>query len=633
MVEVVVRVCVSICFLAFGLLGYAPLDVAWKAAAALAGVSVFGWLLERRGLKNSGVAGFFAVAEAFILSVLLSSAGALHEFGFLTLIPCVFAAIRFSSPMISMSPLIASGLVASDCLFAKNGVPSPAVLAHAAGVLSVSLLLGQRRHSESPQPQRVKEEIEEVRQGQLIEDGILQLRESYRKLRDAYSDLERRSRKDKIAARVARVQGLEGEKFYTEMCVALRELTKAEELAIYTLAHFEQVMVVRSVSEDFPGDLKDRAIDVDVSRAPIVVREQAENALAALSTGAPVANVLLIHKGKMVGMICAIEPNPVKLEEIRKALTEAAPIAARAIDAEIEREGHLRRVKELELLYEVGSLSSGASTPTAIAGRITRELKQGLRFDSVTMAFIERGKELILAREGTKAKLLDCMSFLGGEGLQGWLSAGAPELVLFDVRRDSRCQPEEALKRRIGSFVLIPIWTGAEVVGYLSAASHVTGGIDVEQISTLRLVGAELSRALERLSGTRFGGMMTPKEFSSSTEGREGTLIYLEPLRREQMIATYGFAAFEESVRKLAHQVRAKLPTGSYLCRRDQGDFLVFFDTDEEFARNWANEIAASASFIAISTSDPTKRVPLALRAKVAQLTSQSHQLSAEFAA
>lgn len=631
MVELFVRLGIALVFLGLGIAGVAPIDVSWKAAAALAGLSLFGWRLDLKGMMNSGVAGFFAVGEGMILALVLASAGFLQHLGFLILVPCVYAAIRFSSPMISMAPLAASGLVAAASFFAKNGIPAPQVLAHAIGVLGLSLLLGQRRPPVAAE--EMAEEVQPERAPQLVEDGLLQVRESYRKLRDAYGDLERKSRKDKIVARIAKTQQAQGDTFYSELCTALRELTKADELAIYTLAHLEQAMVVRSVSQDFPGDLKDRSIAVDISKAPVALREEAEEALASLAIGAAVANVLLIHKGKVIGMVCAIDPNQKKLDEIRRHLTEAAPATARAIEAEMDREARIQRIKELELLYEVGSISAGATTPSILAARVARELRQSLRLGSVSISFVENGGEILIAQQGAQARLLDCMTFEEVQGVEGWLAAGTPEIVLFDARMDERCDPEETLKRRIGGFVLTPLWAGAEVVGYVSAATQVAGGIDLDQIAAIRLVASELSRAMERLVGANTGGMMTPSEFAAATQGREGSLIFLEPLRKEQVVSNYGFAAYEEAVRKLAHQVRAKLPAGSFLCRRDQGDFLVFLDTDEEFARNWANEVAASASFIAISTSDSAKRVPLALRAKVAPMTPQTNQLSAEYAA
>lgn len=636
MVELFVRLGFSVFFLGMGWLRIVPMEIAWKTALALTGMALFGWQLERKNLKRSGVAGFFAVAEGFALAILLASAGLLSQLGFLVLIPCIYAGARYGSPMISMSPLAASGVVAAGTIFSKSGIPAPEVLVHAAGVLSVSLLLGQRRsveivasETEAEQPSEPQEVQEPP---QLVED-LLHLRESFRKLRDAYNDLERKSWRDKIAARISRAQEFEGQKFFKELCAALKEVAKAEELAVYTLAQFEDLMVVRGVSDDLPAEMKDAAIQVDVHRAPALLREQTEDALLALSSGTPVANVLLIHRGQVLGMVCAIEQNPAKLDEIRKALTDAAPIAAAAIDAEFQRDARDRRVSELELLYEVSSISAGASTPAALAARITRDIRHTLRSDGVVVALIESGAEIPLASDGSSNSLLDSVTFSSGKGVAGWIADGSPEVILFDARQDSRCDPGASLRRRIGCFALVPLWGGAEVVGYISASSQNAGAIDTDQLETLRLVAAETSRALERLVGADSGGLMTPAQFSKATLEGDGALVYLEPLKRDQIVATYGLANYEAAIRKFAHQVRVKLPAGGCLCRRDQGDFLVFLDTDEEFARNWANEVAASASFIAISTSDQAKRVPLALRAKVARLTSQTDQLSPEFAA
>lgn len=633
MVELIVRLCVAVGFLGLGLTGLVPFDVSWKAAVALAALSLFSWRIETKKVMNGGVAGFFAIAEGFILAIFLAASGSLHDLGFLVLLPCIYAGAKFAAPMTSMAPLAASGLVAADCLYSKSGMPSPQVLFHAAGVLALSLLLGYRKPSDEPILSDSGEEEQPHRSPQLVEDGLLQLRENYRKLRDAYTDLERRSRKDKITARIAVAQAEEGEKFFAELCAALKDLTHAEELGVYTLAQYEQVMVIRSVSEDFPGEMKDQTIDIDVTKAPIVVREQAEDALKTLAGGTSVANVILIFKGKVVGMVCAIEPHRVKLEEIRKCLAEAAPDVAKAIDAEMDREARVRRLNELELLYEVSSISAGASTPASLAGRITREVKELLHVDGVRIGLLEKGREKTIANEGSVARLLDCVNFEKGMGVKGWIAAGAPELIMFDVRQDERCDREESLKRRVGSFVLVPLWVDAKIAGYLSTGTQNVGGIDVGQIETMRLIASEASRALERLHGAKYGGLMTPVEFAEATADRKGTLVYLEPLRREQIIASHGMAAFEDAVRKLAHQIRAQLPSGSCLCRRNQGDFLVFLDTDEEFARNWANEVAASASFIAISTSDPAKRIPFALRAKVALMYTQSDQLSVEIPA
>ena len=76
---------------------------------------------------------------------------------------------------------------------------------------------------------------------------------------------------------------------------------------------------------------------------------------------------------EMGGMVCAIEASATKLDDIRRSLTEAAPVVARAISAEMDREAHVRRVAELELVYELGSIATGA------AGTTTYFTKRGFR--------------------------------------------------------------------------------------------------------------------------------------------------------------------------------------------------------------------------------------------------------------
>ena len=86
-------------------------------------------------------------------------------------------------------------------------------------------------------------------------------------------------------------------------------------------------------------------------------------------------------------------------------------------------------------------------------------------------------------------------------------------------------------------------------------------------------------------------------------------------------------------MRRLTGQVRAALPEGSSLCRRDRGDLVALLQTDEEFARRWANEIAAGASLIGVTMGEKGKRIPFAIRAKVAALDPHLREVSTESAA
>jgi hypothetical protein len=72
------------------------------------------------------------------------------------------------------------------------------------------------------------------------------------------------------------------------------------------------------------------------------------------------------------------------------------------------------------------------------------------------------------------------------------------------------------------------------------------------------------------------------------------------------------------------------VPSGSLICRRDDGDYIVFLrGQNEETARVWANEIVATAALVPLTTLDGRNRMPMALRAKVATLTPQKDRIPA----
>jgi GAF domain-containing protein len=621
MVELFVRSSLCVGILIFGLTGLLPFDASWKAALALGIFAGLGWRLEVRGLRNIGIAGWLAVGEGFTLALFLRGCGTLDQLGFLALVPCVYAAGFLGARMIAMAPLVASALLGADSMYSNTGTPSPAILIHAGGVLALSLVLGRRR---MPQVEPVT--TTEVEAPQVIEDGLLQLRENYRKLRDAYRQLEKRARRDKVAARLNAVEA--GPSFFGDMCTAVRELSGAAEVALYTVAQFDQIMVVRGATDEFPKPLRECIVEVDTTAGIGGLREKVDEALAALGIDTELCNALLVDRGQVVGMISALPDHASKLKETKQVLEEAAPmLAERIVDDRRAALTH-QRLTELELLYSLSSITAGAADESTLAARVAREIRPSFRLDGLSIVLIEDGSEMLVGNDGTHPKLMQAMSFAEGPGLNGWLTIGAPELVLSDVRQDARCDASESLKMRIGSYVSMPIWIGAEPAGYLAAATSIPGGISQDAVEALRLITSELSRAFERLRGFENSGLMTPAEFGRMTKTKRGSIVHLEPLKRDQMIATYGRAAFELAIRKLSRQVRAQLPPGSALCRRDQEDFLVFIDGDEEFARRWANDVAAGACFITLESTDSVKRIPLALRAKVATMTQQSHEVS-----
>jgi GGDEF domain-containing protein len=138
---------------------------------------------------------------------------------------------------------------------------------------------------------------------------------------------------------------------------------------------------------------------------------------------------------------------------------------------------------------------------------------------------------------------------------------------------------------------------------------------------------------MERLSHKEFvpGGMMTPKEFQRHVEGTPGGfLVYLEPLQPDELTRAFGRPAFATALRKYGARLNATLPAGGAVCRRSQGDYVVLLPPmSDDNARSWANDAAATASLIGVTTAEGSANVPLAVRAKVAALGTRTSRLAA----
>ncbi|MBC8066452.1 MAG: hypothetical protein H7Y17_16595, partial [Chlorobia bacterium] len=267
-----------------------------------------------------------------------------------------------------------------------------------------------------------------------------------------------------------------------------------------------------------------------------------------------------------------------------------------------------------------------STNATNLASRVFRELFETIEADHVGIYLLEGNDVLQLANQGARIKLLDALKLTAGTGLQGWLNSDSPEIVVFDARDDHRIDPQEALKRRVGCFVLMPLTTASETIGFVTAATHGRGGLDKPQIESLRISSLELSQALVRLEGKSVEpeGVMTPGEFGKRVQGATGSFVYLQPLRKEQLTETFGKPAIDQALRKFVSQLRRSLPKGGCICRRDEGDYVVFLPkVGVEKASSWSTEVTASSAMIAIRTPDGSAKIPLALRAKVAAIDRQ----------
>lgn len=627
MVEFILRLAALAGGIAVGLATQSlDLGLAWKVAAGLLGLWFFSFLLERRGLKTPAVATFVAVVDALAVAMLLASAGYLRLYGFLVLAPGVVAVARHGVQPGNLAPLLAIAIPVANMLAGRLPLVDSVIWLQAGLVLALAMLLAPSRVVVTVEKPAVRDQDDpRPNPTPIAQDDFLELRESYRALRDTYRDLERKSRRDRIVASIADLRGTDARVLYPRLAARLREFTGAEDVALYTLAQFSDTMVVQAATASFPASLETEAFSVSMKGAQTAIRDRLESAIRAVPSDDPreFVNVLLVDSGKVLGMICLLHGDPAKLEECRQKAEECAPVVTSLVRDENREEAMRRRLRQAELLYELATIQSGATTASNLAARVAKAVMTALPLDHVGIHLINGDESIQLAHDGASVRLLDAMSFASGPGMAGWVKTGCPELALFDAREDARVSVQEALKRRVGSFYAAALEGADGPAGYLTAATHRVGGIDADEVETLRLLVAELARALSVLQAAekRPEGLMTMREFQRSLTGQDGTLVVLEVLRRDALIETFGRPALEHATRKLAHRLRTKLPPGGAILPREFGEFLVYLPLkSEDWSTSWANEAAATASMIGVRTLDGTTRIPLAMRAKVAPL-------------
>jgi len=610
-----------------GILGWETFDTVWQTALCVCGYGAGVYILRLRGEYNPGLAGIAACLDAAAIAAILVTQGALTNFGFLVLAPIAYAAAKYGSLPSAMAPIAAFTLLGAD-QWSNGGVYStPEAMGHALGVLVVGILLNHRRIVVSVAKPVLPEAVEPLQSEE--PEAYLELRESFRKLKDMYHELERRSRRDRHAADL-RLAASEGEgRLPRRLANQLKKLSGAAGISIYTLADHGKSIVVRAAEGSMPDSLRQFALHVRVGEAGARVRDAADQALRALSDPeeSPLfRNVVLTHRGRVVGMVCVYHDEPGRLNAAAEIVEDLAPLAAEIVQDSVRRTASEDRMRRAELLYEISSVEAGATTENTLASRVIQELSSICDLEHLSIVWLNGSEGLPAATHGPHLRPLEAMSFASGPGLEGWLSVGSPEIVAFDISEDVRCRRSEMSKMRIQSLVVVPVGLDEAPIGYLSAASPRSGAIDVQTVESVRLVAAEFSQALVRLRSAAVSapaGITLPGEFyERATSSESGCFVYLEPLRKEDLLNKYGRPAMELALRQFVHRLRTKLPHGAAVCRRSEGDFVVFLpDSNENLARGWANEAAAMASMIGLPVDENGKRVPLAIRAKVAAVT------------
>jgi hypothetical protein len=618
--ELIVRLIASgILVLVSGWLGTPSFAIVTAIGGFVLSYAPVAFWMESKQKLNPGSAGLMCALDCFSIAAILGATGQLTTLGFTVALPVIWASSKHQAPAVFTAPISACALLTGFGVFERIE-PAPTFYVAVVAILGLGWFLKQPK-AIAAVPQKQEQFVGKVEPlGATEPEGTLELRESFRQLRTLYRDLARKGRREHWIAALLRIRFPNGERFYGRLAQEIQRLTGAEGVLIHTVALFDHRFVVRAVEGEFSRDLAESTFVVDPEASTGQIKHRIEKAILASEPNlrGAVANFILQVQGRPIGMMTVRFATSEALDEYRNDLEEVASVIAELTEEEERRNQANLRLGQAELLYDVAATIQGAETPTSLSSRVVRRLAELMDADHVGVYWLD-GMEILAAHlQGAKVDLLSALQFADGTGLSGWLRMGAPELVAYEAATDRRVDLPEMMKRRVGSFALFPIRNGADVIGFTLATTRMSGGLDVPNVESMRLITYELERGLGELSGN-YGdgeGLVTAAEFASLVH-QGGMLVILDPLKRDTLLEQIGKPMFDHALRQLATRVRTRLPAGGAICKRAQGDLVVFLrDAREEEARAWANEVAALASLIGIRMPDGSP-IPMGIRATV----------------
>lgn len=600
-----------------------PFDPAWRASAFFATYSLLSFGLERRGMRNAGVSGLFAVADSGVTLILLAASGQIEHFGFLALVPPAYAALKHSADAVAMAPIVAALYLMASNLFQGPGW-TPVVLGQTVGTLLLGLLGAQRTRI-----LKVKEIVEVPGESPLSESdlqSVFDLREKYRVMRDHAQDVERKSRRDRTIVRLR--EALDGKEGGLEaLCRRLREVLDVQGLAIFTA--LDDLFLPQCSAGAVPNSVRDESLHFPDFLGEWQLKEKLAAQLVSMGCeGSDLAVIVLKVRGRVEGLLVLHESRRTLLDQAIDQAGEINEYLTRMIAAELDKEKLEVRTRHAELLYHVAGVTQGADSVDHLAMRVVRELWEGSRIDHVSAYFFNDGDIELAAQKGATGNPL---SLFDGELPQ---DVGQMELYAPIVGDSPAFDRIEALKRRIGSLVVLPLGADGDADGFLAVYTHRAGGIDSATLEMLRSVAQETGQALARFQDdqVRPYGLATPREFHGAVKAADsGSLVVLEVLKRDELVETFGKPALDQATRAFAIKLRAVMPKNGVMCRRADGDFMVLLrGRDEATARTWAARAAATASLIPVAQPGTRKRAPLAVKAKVSVLAQQHDWISSK---
>lgn len=601
----------------------------WIACTSLASSGCLLALLTHisalSGKRNAGVAGLLASADAAWIAFALASTGHLVQFGFLVLAPVAYAAARFGSLPTAMAPLASSSLALAFAVSHPGKEPAASFYGQMAAVLAIGLLLNHRRIVVTESRPIVEAEVERAIDLGPPPEAYMELRESFRRLKDQYRDLASLRTRESRSLELLRLL-TESQCAYPDRIVqAIRQRHDLQGVAIFQPSSPSDRLSLSASEGALPESIESEGLSANLQLASEQVKASivrgANEAIGAHSQGGS-ANLPLIHDGRVVGLL-ALFGETRALREAVDACSEVTGDLASALACDARHQNYKKRALSAETQFELATVLRGASSRNHLAARAVQVLQEICGLENLAIHWICDGEQLLAASHGVKPLLPDMLSLGGGQGTSGWTSHGSPDLWMPSTHEDARVRPHAVVQTRQRSAALLAIRRGEEVVGYITASSSRTGAIGAFEFDTIRMTAHHLSQALVQLEGQTLPGGLAPlaELREALAQNPSSLIVQLVPVQRDRQLQTLGLPAFEQATRAFAQRLSAKLPPGGFIASRSGGEFLVLLPNfSRPQAESWANESAALASLVGVPVGDGSTRIPLAFRARVSSL-------------
>ncbi|HWP31101.1 MAG TPA: GAF domain-containing protein [Fimbriimonadales bacterium] len=611
--------------------GQPPMEIAWIIGVLTATYAAVAFLVESKKKTNPAFAGLVAGLDSLAISAALAYSGWLHFFGLIVVAPLVYAVAKRGSNPLATGAIAAAALVFANAM-AIGTLEDPIAFAQSAGILIVALFANSPRIV--VRPKTIQQMIAELAEPAIENStqALIELREKYRRLAREYRELERKSRVDRLGTKVLLGRAHAGGAL-SDVMNQVREMMRAEGIILFTKNQLGDRFIVNEKAGRVPKDSITLSIPIQPNDSAQKLQLRINEAIASsqkdYAEELSFCSVLLTLHGKLIGILTLFIKDSHELEDLRRRAEEASEVIARVIVDEREHAGILRKLRESELLYEIACRIDGAATVTDLSRRVVQVLKDILPECDISIYKLQDEKPTLMAREGRVIKLFETLLYQP-EGIEGWLRGGGKPIFAYSASNHPDIHPAEAAKLRVGSYFLVPIAEGDQIIGFISVSSRTEGALGKEDAKTLTDVATEFAHTLSVLRESKkkgSTGLLSVTEFQKEMmeiSNRGGCIVYIEPLRFRELENELGKHTIELAARQLGLLIHRHSPRTARICRKSDYSYIVLLpDTTLQEAQEWANHIMTLAAMRSYDSYTERTPVPLAVRARPADLNAR----------